>query len=85
MKNLMCFFKNRTDNYTSLNITEINNTNYISISGDTGRLWTIIIIITSVVLLKFVFRALINDKPKWVREEEEKQKVSLQKKLNQVC
>ena len=39
------------------------------------RLWLVIILVAIVLILKFVFRALIPDKPKWVIDEEERQKV----------
>ena len=38
------------------------------------RLWIVIIMVAIILVLKFVFRALIPDKPKWVFDEEERQK-----------
>lgn len=37
--------------------------------GQTGKLWTIILMISTVMFIKFLFRQLIPDKPKWVLEE----------------
>ena len=45
---------------------------YKNSESGVGRLWTIIIMMLIVILMKFIFRALIPDKPQWVIEEEEK-------------
>lgn len=51
---------------------------YSSSPGSTGLLWMCIIIVLVITIVKFSFRALINDKPNWVFNLLEKQKVSNQ-------
>ena len=47
---------------------------------EVSRLWGIIIMVTIIMVAKFSFRALIDDKPGWVVEEQQRERAKLEKK-----
>lgn len=53
---------------------------FVDLNEDINRLWLVISMVGIIIFVKFFFRALIPDKPKWVEEEEERQ--NTQKEMN---
>lgn len=47
---------------------------------EVNRLWGIIIMVTIIMFAKFIFRALIDDKPRWVVEEQQRERAKIEKK-----
>lgn len=53
----------------------------LGMDGDeVSRLWGIIVMVAIIMLVKFGFRAIIDDKPHWVVEEQQRERAKLEKK-----
>ena len=69
---------NKTINNATLGLNITSSLNGYKSTSDIYRLWLVIIMVFIIIFLKFVFRAVIPDKPKWVIDEEERQKSILE-------
>ena len=67
---MLIFFQTKV----SFNVFYEVDQNHAYQNQELQRLWLVIILVAIILIVKLVFRALIPDKPKWVMDEEERQK-----------